>query len=253
MMLFVGILVVVLLAGSFYFLYGNSGEILQDTISKSALEKAEGGAKTVTEWLTGIRTQVEDLSLVPAVTSMEWQQQEPILARIAQRHDYILGIWASGTDGKYTYTAGVGEEAATGDISSRAYFKKAMRTGESVVSQTIIDQVTGKAIVCIGTPLRRDGEVVGFLCADVTLAGLQQLAREMHLFGFGYGWIIDNEQYTLAHPQDDLLGNRRVLDEGNQALREIARKMANGEEGVQRYRFQGDEKILAYAPVELTG
>lgn len=44
-----------------------------------------------------------------------------------------------------------------------------------------------------------------------------------------------------------------MFEEGNEALLEIARKMAGGDSGISFYTFRGIRKGLAYTPVESTG
>jgi len=44
----------------------------------------------------------------------------------------------------------------------------------------------------------------------------------MKIAGTGFGWIIDKDKNTIAHPEDKYLGDKSILEAENKQLRDIA-------------------------------
>ena len=54
------------------------------------------------------------------------------------------------------------------------------------------------------------GAVVGLASLDY----LRALISDMHIGDTGYGWIIDRQKRTVAHPATEYLGNTDILSGG---------------------------------------
>ena len=248
MMLIIGVLIVVLIAGSSFWLYTQSKNILENTIINSAELQAKENSKIITNWLQGLKNQFYNISNMASIKNMNWTVQKEGLTQIAEKHEAIKAIYVADINGDYDITAG-----SSGNIADRAYFQKAMQTGETVISSPIISKASNEQIIVVGSPIYKDNEKVGFVGSTIDLNYLQTLVADMKIMGYGNGWIIDSQRRTLAHPTDKFLGDRSILEVGNQQLRDIAQKMAAGEEGTSFYSLNGTEKMLAYAPIELAG
>lgn len=248
MIIIISIMVILLLAGSSLILYRQSREVMEESIFDNAARQAENNAEAITNWLQGIQTQFRDLSKMPTIREMEWEEQQELLTELEEDYDYIQGIYIADTSGDYNITSG-----EDGNVADRDYFQEAMETGETVISSPIQSKASDEQIIVIGSPILEDDEAIGFLGTTISLNYLQNLVEDMNISGHGFGWIIDGERRTLAHPEDEYLGDTSILEEGNQQLRDIADKMAAGESGTSSYVLEGTEKSLAFAPVELTG
>ena len=247
-MIIIALLVLVLIAGSSLFLYNQSRSILEETIFDNAERQAENNEKIVTNWLQGVENQINDLSKTPVVKNMNWYQQKNLLTDISQKYDYFDGLLVADKNGDFNITNG-----SAGNISDRNYFQKAMSSGEEVISETMVSKATGEQIIAVGSPIFENNNIVGFLGATISLNYLQELVKDMNISGYGYGWLIDSNKKTVAHPEEKYLGNKSVFDDANQQLMDIADKMAAGKKGVHKYVLNGVEKYLAYAPINLTG
>lgn len=248
MMIIIGILVVVLIAGSSFWLYNQSKNILEDTIINSAELQAKENSRIISNWLQGLKNQFYDLSNMASIKNMDWEVQREDLTQIAEKHEAIKAIYVADTNGDYNITSG-----SAGNIADRPYFQKAMQTGDTVISEPIISKASNEQVIAVGSPIFKDNKRVGFVGSTIDLNYLQTLVADMKIMGYGNGWIIDSERRTLAHPTDKFLGDKSILEEGNQQLRDIAQKMAGGEEGTSFYTLNDTNKMLAYAPIELAG
>lgn len=74
----------------------------------------------------------------------------------------------------------------------------------------------------------------------------------MNMDGHGYGWIIDKNMVTVAHPNEEYMGNTDIFT-ANSGLRAVAEEMINTKAGLTRYRQGNSTMLLAYAPVAING
>src|SRR6056297_2504562 len=169
-MIVIALLVLVLIAGSSFFLYNQSRSILEETIFGNAERQAEDNEKIVTNWLQGVENQINDLSKTPVVKNMSWNQQKNLLTDISQKYDYFNGLLVADKNGDFNITNG-----SAGNISDRNYFQKAMRSGEEVISEPMVSKATGEQIIAIGSPIFKNNDIVGFLGATISLNYLQEL------------------------------------------------------------------------------
>ncbi|MEC9488282.1 MAG: methyl-accepting chemotaxis protein [Halanaerobium sp.] len=243
------LLIAVLLVGSSLVTYNQSQAILHESINANAKNQASDNARIITEWLEGMEQQAVALANTDSIRMMQWIVVESQMIELVERDDAVEIIYMADTEGNYQATTG-----GSGSIADRSYFQEAIETGEPVVSDPIINKETGTQSIAIAAPIKdKAGNVLGILGYTVKLDYLQNLVAEMKISGYGNGWIINKDMTTIAHPVDEYMGNKTILEEGNQELRDIASDMAAGKTGVKTYSLQGTEKFLAYAPVKLTG
>ncbi len=65
--------------------------------------------------------------------------------------------------------------------------------------------------------------------------------------------IQNTDMSTIAHPTDEWVGNKKIVNAGDQRLTDLFERMSQGEKGYGSYTYQGTEKLMAYAPIEVTG
>jgi methyl-accepting chemotaxis protein len=229
--------------------FNKASNILAEQLSNAAANSAEHNAMVVSEWLQGIVNEVNILAENADVQSAEPERCIPVLKRVLKKHDYYEDVFASDN-----YGNGANSNDATFNIADREYFKEVMQ-GKTVITDPLISKVTGNQIIIIATPTYKDGasSPTGLVLVAVTLDYLQELVKGMQLSGHGYGLIQNSDMITIAHPNDEYLGNKTIVDTGDDRLKELFRRMSQGEKGHGTYTYQGVEKILAFAPVELTG
>lgn len=232
--------------------YNRAASILRTQIIGAASSGARHNAEVVNNWLKGIENEVVTLANIPAIKSMDWEQQYPVLEKIARRHpDYEMFVVADSIGSAHTTTGG----DTIYDISDREYFQEVMQTGKVVISDPIISKSSKQMVVAIAAPIYKDNNSltpVGLLAATVTLEYLQNLVKEMNMGGHGYGLIVNNDMTIIAHPDRQWVNNKKIWDQSD-SLYELGKKAAIGEEGYGRYDFQGVSKEAAYAPIKIAG
>ncbi|GAB6098181.1 methyl-accepting chemotaxis protein [Halanaerocella petrolearia] len=247
MMLFISCLILVLLVGSSLVTYNQSRNILEETISDAATRSAKQNAKIITQWLEEMQGKVSLLTDTDIIKSMNWKKQKSILLKLMEHQKDIESMFIADSSGKYTITAG-----KNGNISDRDYFQKLLKTEKPVISNVIISEATGRPVIVVGSPIFKDNQLVGMIGANINPGYMQKLVKDMKIDGYGYGWIVNSNLKTVAHPKEEYLGNKKIFD-GNQSLKEVAQQMNQGKSGLAHYKLNGVGKVLAFAPIELTG
>lgn len=245
MILIIVVMVLVLMVGTSIAFNSFISELIKNSTADSSLNSAEQNAQIVFEWLYGLKTQIEDFANTEKVKSMNWSEQTEFLSQI--NNPNIESILIVDTTGSGNTLNG-----GSIDISDRKYFQEAISTEETAISLPMTSRISGDKVIVIAVPILENNNLVGVIGGTVKSEYLQTLITDMEIDGFGYGWIIDQQKRTIAHPDDQYIGNTNILT-GQSELQSLTERMVQGGSGVGEYTYNGVEKELAYAPVGLAG
>lgn len=162
--------------------------------------------------------------------------------------------------GKFISTNGICEADGT-DYNDRDYFKRAMK-GEVVITDPMKSKTTGKLSVIIASPVWKNGDSssgkvngVVFLLPQSTF--LNEIASSIEISKNGGCYIINADGMTVAN-SDTALAEKQfnMVEEAKKNSKyksgaALEKKMANGETGYGKYRYEGKKLVQAYAPVNL--
>ena len=162
--------------------------------------------------------------------------------------------------GKFISSNGICEADGT-DYNDRDYFNRAMK-GEVVITDPIKSKTTGKLSVIIASPVWKDGDSssgkvngVVFLIPKSTF--LNDIAASIEIGKNGGCYIINAEGMTVANSDVSLaeeqfnMAEAAEKDSKYKSGAVLEKKMAAGETGYGKYRYNGKKLIQAYTPVEL--
>ena len=239
------ILIFLLMGVSSMVSYYQSRNILEDTIYSAAEKSAQQNADIINERLAGTKAELNVLTENPTVRSMEWSKQLPLLKGLLEQTVKYEMMYIVDSNGQANYTTG-----GSGNLSDRDYFKKAMRTGETVIAEPVTSKATGSSVIPIVHPIYNEDRQspIGLVGATIKLEAFQELVKNMNIRGHGYGWIMNEDRTTIAYPDDEYVGNKKIATLNTQ-VEEIASQMAAGKSGRAEYELEGDAKELAYAPI----
>jgi len=228
--------------------YNTAANLMEQELIQSATNNAEHSAQTVNQWLEGIVNEANALAASNDVISLDPEQYMASLNKVIEKHqDYSL-IYVANSTG-----SSLGTSNTPFSVADRDYFIKAMQ-GQTVISDPVMGKSTGKMVVVIATPVYRDGSKTpaGIVGISVTLEYLQNLMTGMKFGESGYGLIQHPNMTTIAHPDEEYLGNSQIIETAGADLKNIFERMAAGEKGYGYY-FDGIDKFMAFAPVTSTG
>ncbi|PWJ50551.1 methyl-accepting chemotaxis protein [Faecalicatena contorta] len=148
------------------------------------------------------------------------------------------------------------------DISNTQYFKTAL-SGTTSISDPVYDKLTEKLAVVITAPLWKDGrqntEVVGTVGITIDARSLTDIVSDIKVSKNGGAYILNADGRTIAHENFDLVINEENDIEASKedaSLKEIAvqeKKMTQGQSGFGKYKYNGQSKYIAYAPIGING
>lgn len=265
MMLLIAAMTLILLAGSSWFAYDQARNIMEDSIFNAAESTTVQNAELISAIIVGLKEQVEnrvDVSIFDGFGSslndfsskqfkdIYWIKQRNSLIASADKDEGITAIFLSDLDGQSYVTS---DQANQYDISEREYFKKVIETGETIVSNPIVDKVNQQKGIVIVTPIKVNEKMIAVLgeMIDLNNFRVKEQVNSMRVNGSGYGWLISANMDTIAYPEDEYIGNQELLEQ-NTNLKNIAEKMVEGKPGTNFYNENGVIKGIAYTPVPST-
>lgn len=134
------------------------------------------------------------------------------------------------------------------DLSGEEYFKKALE-GEPVIGKVKASDKGGYVIVA--GPLKSTDKGVGTIGAIVSgwkLNALNKRIGELKLGQTGFAFLVDNKGMIIVHPEKELMMKTNIGD--LKGMESVARRMIASEEGIQECPYKGDDKIVAFAPIQ---
>ncbi|WP_404447153.1 methyl-accepting chemotaxis protein [Sutcliffiella horikoshii] len=152
------------------------------------------------------------------------------------------------TAGKEFYSSPAMELPSDFDPTTRAWYMQAMQSpGEVIFTDVYMDATTNEPVITLAKAVTGEGIVQGVLATDINITSLEELVAQKELGYGGYSILLDNNGVALVHPT--LIGEN-LLDQDLAFIDNIYKEEA---EGVQRYTFDGDKRVMAFNTVDETG
>ncbi|NPV74194.1 MAG: methyl-accepting chemotaxis protein [Pelotomaculum sp.] len=145
-------------------------------------------------------------------------------------------------------------------VADREYFKTAL-SGKLCITSTLISKADNSVVFSYNLPIRHHatGEITGVLTGIVDGAKFSELIGTVTYGRTGHALAVDGAGKIIAHKDAERVRAQENIVEqaaSNKDLASLAAvvaKMAKGEEGVEGYVLQGQNMLIAYAPVKTTG
>ena len=143
------------------------------------------------------------------------------------------------------------------NYANREYFDQCMN-GNTYISTPIMSIQTGELTIIVAAPVWANGEantqVVGVVYFVPPETFLNDIMSSIKVSENGEAYMIDKNGTTIADTTMDTIMNENIESEAEenselQALADVHARMREGESGVSGYRTDGQEKLIAYAPV----
>lgn len=195
-----------------------------------------------------LKAHTADIEIMANTPLMQSGNQDLILqylnSEIQRNKDYEEFFYAD-NKGNYLQNTGL-----RGNISEREYFKEAMATGKSVISDPLYSVGNGRHIIVVAVPVRNGNEVVALLGGCINLSDLTDLVSAKG-GEIGKVFVVQKDGLMITHPNEEFIMsyNGRMYNRSFSDYKETISKMIRGETGVAKNTFQDGDRYLAYAPV----
>ncbi|NLK52053.1 MAG: methyl-accepting chemotaxis protein [Syntrophomonadaceae bacterium] len=224
---------------------------LTTQMEDQALNMAQAQSENIDNWLKIRLAEVTTLASTGIVRNMDVDQIKPGLVYHHERlKEFYELLYVAEPDGTCHLSTG-----ETNNITDRDYFRQAM-AGKTLVSDPVVSKATGNPIVVAIAPIKNDqGKVIGAFGGVVLIDTLNRMVSEVKIGETGYAYMLQQDGLTLVHPDKNWVLKKNLLKEADtdSNLLEHLTQMSKGETGLGYYLWDGDEKLISYAPVKTTG
>ena len=86
--------------------------------------------------------------------------------------------------------------------SDRDYFKKAVQTKKTVVSEPVISAISGKVVTVIAVPVLENGTLTGIVTGTVGLSRFDETLSKMATYRTGQLVVMDETGLVIIHPNE---------------------------------------------------
>jgi len=232
-------------------LYKMSATTIQQEAEKSIANVAYQGAKIVQSRINAELDTLESLAQLPIIydTSIPIEEKLALLKKEVEHKGHIrIGI---------AYSDGVmyGTDDSKVDIKDRVHFIKPM-AGQRAVSDPIISKQNGSVIICFGVPIKENGQIVGSLVAVRNGNTLSDVVNDITFGQSGKSFVINKNGTTIAHYENEFVMEMFNAIEASKedpsfaSLAQLEELMLQGNNGSGNYLYNGETKIVGFAPVE---
>lgn len=237
-------LVVALLLATVLSYVKTKGILIAD-LEQTLTQSATSSSKEVDLWLDGRISEIAILANEPLITAGANTAKLSYLADEIQRNRLYETFFIADQKGDYIITSGT-----PGNVSDRDYYKKVMQ-GETVVSDPVVSRATGKTVIVVAAPIKKEGKVVGLLGGTVSIDDISKRIAALKVGKTGYAYMVQGDGLMIAHPSKDVVMQLNTIkDSGlDPKFKEAMQKVVKGEMGLSRYTFEGVDKYVAYHPV----
>ena len=239
-----------MLAGGFvsiYFTYASTNSVVNQSLQVMAQLASERINKELQRY-ESITQEVGSIARLSNADILMGEKEDLINQRVKTYGFQAGGIIDANGVGMFDHKT----------YSSQEYYKSAMQ-GETVVTEPMVDEKTGDLTIVVAAPLWQNGipnsQPIGVVYFIPQQNFLNDIVSSIKISDNGGAYLINNQGTVIAHQNLALVQQKSnsieqaKTDPSVAKLAEIVQKMIQGESGVGSYRFNGTDRMLAYAPL----
>ncbi len=195
--------------------YQTSFNSQKQFFESSMQELSAKSAQEVSVKLEMLRNGLKRIAHEDIFESMDSSLYSAKLNQIFQeeKEDYTM-LFIAYPDGSY-YIAGKG--LANAKISDRNYFRQVMQQGKDfAMTSPDISRATGVKKYTLAVPIKRNGQVVGAFCGNVSLDNLKRIAAESKFGSNGVAYIVDEKATVIGCAYDEMILQYNLITNGKE-------------------------------------
>jgi methyl-accepting chemotaxis protein len=218
---------------------------LRSEAERAMRANAEHISAQVDEWFDKNARVLRAASTMPAITSMQRDEQAKVLLAIKQAYPWMYLVFTIGLDGKNVARS---DDQPLVDYAERQYFKDIVAGGRDLGWETVLGKTSGKPSLLISMPIRANGKLVGVLAAGMTIEETSRAVANWRSGETGFAFLVDEKSKVLAHPRTDfVLTQKRLADHPM-----VAAYHADNKPHLQSF-VDGDRDTLGYVHANPSG
>ena len=235
---------IVIAAFSLFTLYNDylQRNAIRDDLESYLHEMGSVTANNIQTWLGGRILLVENLAQSIAIVP-EPAQVASLLEQKALSSTF-MGVYLGDSQGRFTMRPD--SQMPEGfDPRTRPWYKDALNNDTASLTEPYIDAVTGQMIISIGTAVKKAGQTLGVVGADLSLKTITDTINALNFDGMGYAFLVRQDGKILVHP-DNALVMKNLKDIYPQDTPPISTD-------ISEIQVNGQTRIVTFAPVKGLG
>lgn len=195
-----------MLGAIFYASYRADIRLRQDA-KQNIASQAELVANTILWWNQMNVLNLQQLSQLPDIVSMDAKRQKPILNNLVATNPQLYVASTVNLDGWNVARSDGSKSIYYGD---RPWFLEA-KVGKKISYQTLISRTLNKPAMCLGAPIQpKPSELAGVAMLCTQLTDLAAQLGKLQFGATGYTILVDQTGHVLAHPNSALISDREL-------------------------------------------
>ncbi|KQO82289.1 methyl-accepting chemotaxis protein [Rhizobium sp. Leaf262] len=230
--------VVVAFAGFSIYIDGLQRNAANDFVEDKINAAGKQSAQSIANWLNGrvMMTEMVGAAMVPATTQDKLE--------LALHNDVLAREFKSTYFGEETGTFNNFPSAKMRegyDPRQRPWYQAAVKANSTILTEPYIAASTGKQVISVALPVKRDGKLVGVVASDFMVGALVSMIGSVDAGKDGYAFLINKDGKILMHPDEGMI-DKTLSDLFPTATPKIS-------QAISETQINGVDKITSFIPV----
>ena len=171
------------------------------------------------------------------------------LKLIKDSNEDLLNVYVG--VGKINHLITYDEFKTASDYSTkdRDWYKQAIASNNTVITDPYIDAITGELVLTVSTPIYiKDGKIIAVAGVDITLDRVSEILSSFTYNESGHAILLDSQSRFVYHNNKDMILEKDIndLENGWEHVEEV---VSAGNPYVDKFIIDGEETYISYTPV----
>jgi len=148
---------------------------------------------------------------------------------------------------------------STSDYFDEEYYALTKQENKNLLIEPYIDEDIKLLMASFTYPLNKNGQFIGIVGGDVTLAFLDEMISQIKILKSGYAFLLSKEGTFVSFPNKEMIGKQTLeaysKENNRPKLLSIAEDIKNGKEGILEAKdpFSKKASVFVYKQIGNTG
>lgn len=175
---------------------------------KLMAQTAKGLGEQVDAWIDNNVAVLRTAANLAEITSMNREEQEPVLKAIQKEYPWMYLVFTVGLDGM---NVARDDGNALKDYSDRQYYKDII-AGKKLSWQTLIGKTSQKPALVLAVPIKTGDRLVGVIAAAMTVDEISSNIANWRQGDTGLAFLVDEKGFVISHPNKQYVSKRKNLN-----------------------------------------
>lgn len=175
---------------------------------KLMAQTAKGLGEQVDAWIDNNVAVLRTAANLAEITSMNREEQEPVLKAIQKEYPWMYLVFTVGLDGM---NVARDDGNALRDYSDRQYYKDII-DGKKLSWQTLIGKTSKKPALVLAVPIKKGDRLVGVIAAAMTVDEISSNIANWRQGDTGLAFLVDEKGFVISHPNKQYVSKRKNLN-----------------------------------------